>query len=103
MPDPVQVSRFAKRFDDASKAIFNRFDGLRIAGEFEQSRRVTACQTGLNISSCAAGMIHADIVLKQTGENVLTGGAIVTVRIVAARLAPVLLRCKMGIGWNFLT
>jgi hypothetical protein len=43
-------------------------------------------------------MIHADIVLKQTGENVLTGGAIVTVRIVAARLAPVLLRCKMGIG-----
>jgi hypothetical protein len=43
-------------------------------------------------------MIHADIVLKQTGENVLTGGAIYTVRIVAARLAPVLLRCKMGIG-----
>jgi hypothetical protein len=45
-------------------------------------------------------MIHADIVLKQTGEKVLTGGAIVTVRIVAARLAPVLLRCKMGIGVN---
>jgi hypothetical protein len=43
-------------------------------------------------------MIHADIVLEQTGDNVLTGESEKTDLAVAARLAPDLLRCKMAIA-----
>jgi hypothetical protein len=43
-------------------------------------------------------MIHADIVLEQTGDNVLTREYVKIDLAVAARLAPVLLRCKMAIA-----
>ena len=48
-----------KALPELAQAFFDGIDSYRITRQLEQSRRVTASQTGLYISACAAGIIHA--------------------------------------------